>query len=169
MVSRRSRTRRQIPPEMDGFERRRPQTALGRNSPAVSFSPASVRAGLAHLRAADPALRAIIERVGPFRLELERDHLQMLVRSILWQQISFYAARAIHERLRQELGKGKLTPEKLLGLSPEQFRKAGVSSPKAGYLLDLGRKISSGEIRLARLAKLSDEEIVAELTRVRGI
>jgi len=135
----------------------------------VSFSRETIEAGLSHLRAADPTISRVIDIVGPFALRLERDRLQMLVRSILWQQISFHAARSIHQRLLEALGPGKLTAEKLLDLPPQQYRRAGVSPQKTGYLLDLAAKLAEGRINLTKLAKRPEQEIIDRLTEVKGI
>lgn len=120
-----------------------------------------------HLRAADPLLGSVIEAVGPCGLRLRRDRFDMLVRSILSQQISTAAARTIRERLRTRVGVPR--PDALLALSDEDFRGCGVSLQKAGYLRDLSLKVGSGEVPLGRLGRVSDEEVIERLTAVRGI
>lgn len=135
----------------------------------MSFTNDEIQRALRHLRTADPIMHALVARVGPFCLKLHRNRFGMLVRSILSQQISTKAARSIRERVEGLMGGGPPTAEKLLALSPDQLRSAGVSSQKAAYLLDLADKVQSRTVRLARIGRLSDEEVIAELIQVKGI
>jgi DNA-3-methyladenine glycosylase II len=122
-----------------------------------------------HFRRHDPVLHGVIRQVGPYGLKPSRDRFGMLVKSILSQQISIRAARAIRGRLEALVGSKRFTPEAIVSLSPEQLRAVGVSPQKASYLLDLAGKVHRGEVHLARLSRRTDEEIIAELTQVRGI
>ena len=135
----------------------------------MAFSSHQVRAGLKHLRSADPVLREVIERVGPFRMNVDRDRFRALVRSIISQQISGSAARSIRTRLEALTAPGKITPEKLARLTPEQLRSVGLSSQKSRYLHDLAAKVQANQVRLKSVAKMSDEAVVDELTQVMGI
>jgi DNA-3-methyladenine glycosylase II len=94
----------------------------------------------------------------------------MLVRSITFQQLAGPAARAIHGRLVTALD-GDVSPERVLATSPEVLRAAGLSGNKLTSLLDLASKVLDGTVVLdpRRLARESDEEVVARLTTVRGI
>lgn len=131
--------------------------------------PETIAAGLKHLRKADPVLSRLIERVGPFTLKLERDRFRMLVRSIISQQISVKAARAIRDRLEAFVAPDKITAEALACLSPEQLRPLGVSPQKAGYLLDLSSKVLSGEVRLRQLGRMPDDAAIGELVKIKGV
>jgi DNA-3-methyladenine glycosylase II len=93
----------------------------------------------------------------------------MLVRSIVSQQISGKAARSICGRLEQLLAPGKVTPEALADQPPEALRRVGLSPQKASYLHDLSAKVVSGEVQLRRVGRMSDDEVIAELTQVNGI
>lgn len=135
----------------------------------MSFSADDIQRALTHLRGSDPILDELIGRVGPFGLKLHRNRFSMLVRSILSQQISTKAARSIRRRVEELMGGGSPTPEKLLSLSVDDLRTAGVSGQKAGYLLDLAERVQSRQVRLARIGRLDDEEVIAELTQVKGI
>ena len=135
----------------------------------MSHDPRHIKAGLKHLRAADPVMRRLIDRVGPVRLRLQRNRFQSLVRSIIAQQISGSAARSINRRLRELLAPRHVTPANLACLTPRQMRTAGLSPQKSAYLLDLSQKVLSGQVRLKKLARLPDEEVIAELIRVKGI
>ena len=127
------------------------------------------RAGIIHLRANDRILRGVIDAAGPFALKLRRDRFQSLVRSIISQQISTSAARSIRIRLEKFLAPEKIAPETLAKFTPLKLREAGISPQKAGYLLDLAQKVSNGQVRLENLARMSDDEVIAELIQVKGI
>lgn len=122
-----------------------------------------------HLRSSDPVMKQVIGAVGPVTLKLDRDRFKMLVRSIISQQISGKAAASIRGRLEQLFAPNKITPERLADLTLDQLRSVGVSPQKAAYLHDLAAKIASGEVRLSRVARLADDEVIAELTQVKGI
>src|SRR5438132_597306 len=91
---------------------------------------------LRHLRRADPVMREVIRRAGPFRLKPRRDRFYSLVSSILSQQISGNAAAAIKARVEQFVTPETIAPESLGRLTPRQFRKLGVSPQKTIYLMD---------------------------------
>ena len=122
-----------------------------------------------HLRRQDKVLGAVIERVGPFKIKLQRDRFASLVRAIVAQQISWSAAKSILARLELLLSAGGYSPEALLRLTPEKLRTAGVSPQKAGYILDLAAKVQAGLVRLSNAGRFSDEEIITDLTQVKGI
>jgi len=122
-----------------------------------------------HFKTADPIMAAIVKQVGPATLKPQRDRFKLLVRSIISQQISTAAARTIRQRLEDSLGREGIKPEVLARRSVEQLREVGVSRQKAGYIIDLAQKCHDGTVRLPRLAKLPDEEVIAELIQVKGI
>jgi len=93
----------------------------------------------------------------------------MLVRSIISQQISGKAAQSIRQRLEALVAPEKISPHNLAGLSVAELRSAGVSPQKASYLHDLAAKVDAGTVRLARVARMTDEEVIAELVQVKGI
>ncbi|HBH52213.1 MAG TPA: DNA-3-methyladenine glycosylase 2 family protein [Planctomycetaceae bacterium] len=135
----------------------------------MGWDPDLVRRGVAHLRRRDPVLREVIEQVGPFALRLQGARFPMLVRSILSQQISGKAARSIETRLRDRLKPFRVTPEAIASLSAEELRGVGVSPQKARSLHDLASRVAQGEVRLSRMGRMSDDEVIAELIQVRGI
>jgi DNA-3-methyladenine glycosylase II len=120
----------------------------------------------------DPVLGAIIKKHGPCDLGAARDrfdHFAMLVRAIVFQQLSTKAATTIHGRLIESLPGATLTPQALAAVTDAQLRAAGISRQKAGYLKDLCEKVSSGAVPLDALAAMSDDEVIAALTKVKGI
>ena len=124
---------------------------------------------LQHLRRSDPVMRNLIQRAGPFRLKLRRNRFHALVSSILSQQISGKAAASIRARLEEYVAPERISPETLGRLTPKQLRGVGVSPQKASYLLDLAERVESGGLRLHRLARMTDEEVIEALIRVKGI
>jgi DNA-3-methyladenine glycosylase II len=119
-------------------------------------------------------MRDLIARVGKLDLEGRRrgrpaDAYGALVRSIVGQQLSTKAAATIYGRLTELFGGRTPTPRELLDADPDAIRAAGMSRPKISYLRSLAEHVLSGELELDRLDELSDEEIVAELTAVKGL
>ena len=120
----------------------------------------------------DPVLAAIIKRHGPCELGAVRDrfdHFAMLVRAIVFQQLSTKAATTIHGRLVAYMPESKPTAAALAAVTEEQFRAAGISRQKAGYLRDLSERVLSGALPLESVDAMSDEEVVVALTQVKGI
>lgn len=129
--------------------------------------PGIFAAATAHLRDADPVLGGVIDRVGPCRLVLEPDPFRMLVRSIISQQISTSAAAAIRKRLEERAG--RLSAARILALGEAELRSCGLSCQKAAYLLDLAAHVRGRRLHPGRLHALPDDEVIRQLTAVRGI
>jgi DNA-3-methyladenine glycosylase II len=132
-------------------------------------SSADIDRGVKHLRRADPVMREVIRRAGPYALKLKRDRFQALVYSILAQQISTKAAAAVREKFHQLLGPEGLTPQRVSSLGLDELRTAGLSRQKAAYVLDLAERVHGGTLPLNRLARLSDEAVIDALVEVKGI
>src|SRR5215472_11996161 len=127
-----------------------------------------MRKAVNHLKKSDPVLAAIIERVGPFRMEYGPAEFHSLAEAILYQQLNGKAAATIFKRFA-ELAGDPLTPEGILKLTDEQLRGVGLSRQKSLYLKDLAGKTASGLLDFSRLADLSDEEVIKHLVQVKGI
>jgi DNA-3-methyladenine glycosylase II len=121
-----------------------------------------------HLRKRDRVLRKVIDRVGPCRLRPRRDRFATLVHSIVAQQVSGKAAKAIFGRLQDRVNH-QVTPDALAQLDLQELRSLGLSRQKAGYLLDLAEKTRNGLVRFTRFGRMTDEAIIDELTQVKGI
>ena len=140
------------------------------NRRAVPPQPA-----VADLRASDPVLAALIDKIGvdglgDRRAGRPRDHYGALVRSIVGQQLSTTAARAIYLRLTQRFGDRAPTPEEVLADDPEALRAAaGLSRAKVSFLRSLAEHVLDGSLELHRMGRLSDEEVISELVAVKGI
>lgn len=126
-----------------------------------------------HLKSVDPVLSAVIDRVGPCRLEprSEGTHFDALVRSIVYQQLSGKAASTILGRVHALYGNRSPTPAELLATSDETLRAAGLSRQKLSYLKDLAAKVESGvvPINAETIDHLEDGEIIDRLSQVKGI
>lgn len=123
---------------------------------------------LIHLKNSDPVLASIIERVGPPQIAYRDPTFEALARSIVFQQLSTKAAGTIYGRLEEAAG-GKLTPESIQGLSVGEMRRAGLSKQKMGYIRDLAEHALSGKVDFARLPEMTDEEVIATLTDIKGV
>ena len=124
--------------------------------------------GVEYLRNNDKVMSSIIDDIGRCTLKSTNDYFRSLVKSIVYQQLAVKAARTIYNRFLDELS-NELTPENVLKLKENQFRKAGISGKKMSYLIDLSNKFLDGTIDNKRMYKLEDEELIEHLTQIRGI
>jgi DNA-3-methyladenine glycosylase II len=139
------------------------------------LTPAAQRRGVEHLKAADPVLAELIEANGPLPDARDGrpgrdDHYGALVRSIVGQQLSVAAARAIYGRLSERFGGRPPTPAEILAQDGEELRRAvGLSRAKVDFLRSLAEHVLSRELELERLDELDDEAVTAELVAVKGL
>ncbi len=120
-----------------------------------------------HLSDVDPTLGALIERVGPISQRLENDGFNSLASAIVSQQLSDKAASTIWGRVETALG--GVTPESIVAADTDTLRGAGLSGSKTSFLRDLAERTLDGRLDIDRIATLPDDDIVAELTAVKGI
>lgn len=126
------------------------------------------------LMRADKVLRKVMEEQGPIHPEVDRrgsrsDPYEALARAIVGQQLSTRAAASIWAKLLDQFGGRTPTPEQILRKRRTTLRKAGLSNAKVEFLRDLAAHVKDGRLDLKRLAKLPDEDIVAELIEVKGV
>lgn len=130
-------------------------------------------AARAHLRRADPALAAVITRVGPCTLAPRRDYFVALCQSIFSQQVSTAVAAVLFDRFRALFPSRRPTPTRVIELleggDEQRVRTCGLSRQKRAYLLDLARHFVSGQIDRRRLGRMDDEAVIESLTRVKGV
>jgi DNA-3-methyladenine glycosylase II len=127
-----------------------------------------MKKAIRHLTGSDPVLAAIIEQVGEYRIEFRDPDFETLVKSITFQQLSGRVASVIFGRLAAAVG-GKVTPENVLKLRPARMRSMGFSTQKTAYIRDLARHARKGTVAFDDLPELTDEEVIARLTQVKGI
>jgi len=124
---------------------------------------------LEHLSTHDPVMRRLIADYPRPRFTKHENYYQELVDSIISQQLSVKAARAIEERFKQLFDGAFPLPDQLLTVDIETLRGVGFSRPKARYVQDLAQKILDGSVTFDNLDQQSNDEIIAELTQVKGI
>ncbi|MCH7648592.1 MAG: DNA-3-methyladenine glycosylase 2 family protein [Thaumarchaeota archaeon] len=117
----------------------------------------------------DPKLARIIKVVGKYQITTTSNYFESLIEAIITQQLAGSAAKAISKRFRGLYGKRFPKPADVLKTSASKLRKTGLSGMKVKYIKDLSKNIESKKLKLRSLSKLSDDEIVEQLTRVKGI
>ena len=118
----------------------------------------------------DPVLRDLIREHGPCGLAdaQHSEPFRALVSAIISQQLSTRAAATIKARVETLVG-APVTPARVAAVSDDALRGAGLSRQKIAYLRDLSRRVEAGDLALNQLDVMSDEEVIAALTSVKGI
>ncbi len=147
-----------------------PVTSSKRATRGFAYDPAEA---VAHLRASDAVLASLMDRIGPFTLEVSRARslFEALLQSIIYQQLHGKAAASIHGRVLAELKThGGPTPKAVTECSDAALRGAGLSGNKLLAVRDLAAKCLAGTVpTLKQAEKLADDELIVRLTSVRGI
>jgi DNA-3-methyladenine glycosylase II len=133
----------------------------------------TISEGKKYLSGNDLVLKDIIKRVGEFRIKPHKNYFETLVDSIVSQQLSIKAAETIFNRFKalfplNENGSFP-KPEEIIIMDSAKIRECGLSNPKVSYVKDLCTKVLDDTIKIHILHKLSDEEIINELVKVKGI
>ncbi len=121
------------------------------------------------LRRRDPALGAVIRRVGPCGLEARGDPYRALVRSVVYQQLAGAAAGAILGRVRARFGGRIPRPERLLAATDAELRSDGLSRQKIAAIRGVAHAFADKSLCNRRLRRMPDEEVVDAVTQLRGI
>lgn len=124
--------------------------------------------GISHIYNNDKKLATIIDAAGPCNLKPKQDYYHALLRSIVSQQLSTVVAGAITERIFSFFNYKPL-PEDIISTSDQKLRSLGLSWAKVRYIKDLSQKIIIKEMHFRGLKMMSDEEIINELTKVKGV
>ena len=122
---------------------------------------------LAHLRSRDARLADAIDRIGPVRRTVDPDLFSSVVHHIIGQQISTKAQATIWRHMCERLG--EVTPETVLAAGEDELQALGMTFRKAGYLMELARRIETGAFDLAAVARMPDEEAIRALDELPGI
>ena len=120
-----------------------------------------------YLKAKDPILADIIDRIGPIERPIDADLFSALINNIVGQQISMKAQETVWKRMLAAFG--AITPENICRVSVEEIQQCGLSTRKATYIREAAEKVLSGECDLEALKNMSDEAVIAELSQLRGI
>ncbi len=127
-----------------------------------------MRKAVNHLKKSDPILAAIIERVGPCRMEFGPPEFHSLAEAIVYQQLNGKAAETIFKRFTTLSG-DPVTPQGILKLTDAQLRSVGLSKQKSSYLKDMAERTARGELDFTRLHEMTDDEVIQHLTQVKGV
>jgi 3-methyladenine DNA glycosylase/8-oxoguanine DNA glycosylase len=127
-----------------------------------------MRKAINHLKKSEPTLRAIVERVGPCRMEFGEPVFHSLAEAIVYQQLNGKAAVTIFKRFAALAGE-PLSAEGIAKLTAEQMRSAGLSKQKSSYLRDMADRAIRGELSFTHLPEMTDEEVIKHLTQVKGV
>jgi DNA-3-methyladenine glycosylase II len=123
---------------------------------------------LQHLSKNDSVISTLIKKFGKCNLQPHRQYFNSLLRAIAGQQLSVKSASAIYMRLIDYLNH-KPTPEDILKTDSTQLRGLGLSNAKVAYVKDLSEKIINKEIRLNNFSRKSNEDIISDLIKVKGV
>jgi DNA-3-methyladenine glycosylase II len=123
-----------------------------------------------HLCNADGRLAKIITEIGSYSIKKRNDSFQSLIEGIIYQQLTGRAANTIYKRFLAYYNNLIPTPEQIISSSEIELRtQVGLSRMKITYLKDLSAHIADGRLNLHNLPMMTDEEIISQLTRVKGI
>ncbi|MCI0665808.1 MAG: DNA-3-methyladenine glycosylase 2 family protein, partial [Acidobacteria bacterium] len=130
----------------------------------------SIRTAELHLSRRDPVLRPYIKKHSPCLLRPHTRYFETLVDAIISQQLSTKVADTIISRFKALYAPARFPkPHQILVTPHEKLRATGMSNGKASFIKDLAAKTEEGEIGLSRFSRLSDDEIIEMLIRVKGI
>ena len=119
------------------------------------------------LKSRDPVLGAAMDEIGPIRRPVTPDLFMALVNNIVGQQISSKAHATVWGRMKERFS--PLTPQSIGALSAEELQTCGISMRKAYYIKEIADSVLSGYLNLKELPTLSDDEVCARLSRLKGI
>ncbi len=120
-----------------------------------------------YLRKKDPRLGEVIDQVGKVEREVDTDLFSAVVHHIVGQQISTKAQQTIWRRIRDTMG--VVDADSILDAGAERMQAFGISERKAGYILEFAGKVQSGAFDVQGIWEKPDEEVVAQLTALKGI
>ncbi len=124
--------------------------------------------GIKHLSKNDKVLRTIIKKIPKCNLRPRRKYFNNIVNSIIGQQLSVASAKAIRDKFNNHF-KNQISAEKIIVTEDIILRQLGLSNAKVKYIKDLSSKILSREVSLKNISSKTDQEIIEELTKVKGI
>ena len=120
-----------------------------------------------YLKSKDKKLAEAIEKIGHIYRETDDDLFLSVVKQIVGQQISAPAFKTVWKRVEDKLG--EVSAENICGISDEELQSCGLSYRKVSYIKDFSRKVHSGEFDVEKLAEMTDEEVIKELSSLKGI
>lgn len=125
-----------------------------------------------HFKKKDPILHSYLKQVGPIedlQGDLPKNYFFRICKEIVGQQLSSKAGRAIFSRFKNVFPKGVVCPEAVLATAHETLRDSGISHAKARYVRNLAESVVSGNLDFKNFQKLTNEQVIEQLTKVKGI
>lgn len=132
------------------------------------MSQTEINSVFTHLKKNDKVVSSLIAKFGKCNLQPHSQYFNSLLRAIIGQQLSVKAASSIYNRFINHFNH-KPSPEDIISSNDELLRGFGLSNAKVKYVKDLSRKVIDKEIRIRNFSKKSDDEIIGDLTKVKGI
>ena len=112
---------------------------------------------------------AAVEYDEPLELKVREDLFSHLCEDIIGQQLSGRVSDVIFGRFVKLFPDKKPAPKQVRKKTVEELRAVGMSNAKARFIIDLATKVDDGMVKLQHLEAKSNEEVIVELTRVKGI
>lgn len=120
-----------------------------------------------YLKQKDKKLAEVIDTLGFIERPVDTDLFSSVVHHILGQQISMKAQKTIWSRMQQMLG--TVSAETIATADTDQLQSLGITFRKAEYIKDFSHKVMSGEFILDAVEKMSDEDAIQALCRLKGV
>lgn len=120
-----------------------------------------------YLKSKDKKLAEVIDKIGHIERSIDDDLFSAVVHHIIAQQISTKAQQSIWKNMNDNLG--EITSDTLLSCGRDNLQKFGITFKKADYILDFAKKVKKGEFDLAEIISMSDEEVIAKLSLLKGV
>ena len=117
----------------------------------------------------DHRLAKVIGTIGSYEIRITKNKYESLIEAIITQQLSGSAAKSISKKFRNLYSTRFPKPIDVIRTSDTRLRRSGLSKMKTEYIKDLSKKIESKDLQFSKISKLSDEEVISELTEIRGI
>ena len=121
-----------------------------------------------HMLYSDKTLEPLIRKIGPCTMRITKNPYQTLVEAIIYQQLSEASATAIANRFLKIYGKFP-TAKEVMKTSNKKLKDTGISGTKVNYIKGLSKQILEKKIDFRKISKLNDREVIAELTKIKGI
>jgi DNA-3-methyladenine glycosylase II len=141
----------------------------GRNASRQAGLDRELRRAAAHLRARDAVVAELVERFGPYDLHATTNAFQVMLETIVSQQLSTHAARSIYARLSEAMGGGRPRPAGVLALSQPRLIECGLSRSKAAYVHNVAEVFARDRVTPRTFQAMSDAEVIARLTAIKGV
>jgi DNA-3-methyladenine glycosylase II len=141
----------------------------GRNTSRQEGLDGELRKAGAHLRRNDPVVGELVRKFGPYKLHATTNAFQVLLETIVSQQLSTASARSIYGRLNEALGGGTPRAAALLRLPDATLLACGLSRSKAAYVRNVAEFFEAERVTRRTFMRLPDEEVVARLTAIKGV